>query len=132
MMVNAKVLQYGIKIFFRQIRIRIPVPGNFKEPLGGDAVWKPGWHGTRKEFGEKLGTGIGEFEECLVHQVQHHVLPANIGDECQPWVKRSDVCEILIRTDTEVHTAALDLLLQFGNDVLERGFIRDEVIRPEE
>ena len=75
--------------------------------------------------------GIRQLKQRLIHQVLQHVLPPDVGDECDLWLKRQNICEILIGADTEVDTAGLELLGQSRNHVLERFFIRNEIIRPE-
>ena len=60
----------------------------------------------------------------------NHVLTANIENERDFRLKRGNVGEILLRSDTKIDTTRLAILLESRNDILELQFIR-HVLEPE-
>src|SRR5580765_3798601 len=76
---------------------------------------------------EKLDTISREFKQCLIHQVFQHVLPANVDNERDFWLQRRNVSEVLLRSHTDINATWPGVLLQCGNHLLVREFIREEI-----
>src|SRR5262245_9280105 len=55
----------------------------------------------------------------------------DVDDEGHGGLQRGNVGEVLFGPYSEVNASLLRGLQQFGNDVLERGFVRKQVIRAE-
>src|SRR6185369_17230586 len=72
-----------------------------------------------------------EFKQAFVHEVQQHVLPADVDDKHNFWPKRCDIGEVLFRSHAKINAAWFDLLFQRRNHVLESTLIRDEIIGSE-
>src|SRR5205807_539590 len=65
----------------------------------------------------------------LVYQVLDHILAADIDDESDLWFEGSNICEVLLGPNAQIHTAGLELPMQQGNDRLISGFIGKEIVR---
>ncbi|MGA2261386.1 MAG: hypothetical protein ABSH28_08115 [Acidobacteriota bacterium] len=72
-----------------------------------------------------------EFEERLVHKLQQQVPATNVDDEPDARTHRREVAEVLLRSDTEIHTARLNGSIQLRDDLRERHLVGHEVVRDE-
>src|SRR2546427_12090432 len=55
----------------------------------------------------------------------------DIDDERHHRFQRRDVSEVLLRSDSQINTTLFSRFQKFGNDVLEAGFVGQEVVGPE-
>src|SRR5262245_9265233 len=109
-MTLARLSQDGIERLTLKIGIRLYGGESFKDLLWCE-VLRPIRNPPSKQSGQKLDAVAGKLEECLVDQMQEHVLPADIDDECHLRLERRDIGEVLIWANTQVHASRADLLL---------------------
>src|SRR5262245_58261219 len=64
--------------------------------------------------------------------MEQQILPTYIQNERELRFQGHDVSEILIGSDSDIHTTRFGFAAQFRYDVLETCFIRDKGIRPKE
>ena len=83
---------------------------------------------SRKQARQKLRPRRRQLDHCFVHQVQQHVLTPDVDDERHPRFQRRDIGEVLIGSDSEIHTARYGRPSQLGHDALKRALVRDEVV----
>jgi len=60
--------------------------------------------------------------------MKQHVLPANVGNDCELRMKRGDVGEVLVGSYAQVDAAWFNFLLQLRDDVLKRSLVGDKVV----
>ena len=87
--------------------------------------------GPREQTGHEVGAVRRQLHQRLVEEMEQQVLAADVDDERQPRPERYDVGEVLLGADTEVDAARRRAPLELGDDRLERGLVRHQVVGPE-
>ena len=87
----------------------------------------PGGSLAREQTRQELGAVGRHLDQRLVQEMQQHVVAPDVDDEGDRRLQRGDVGEVLFGSDAQVG-AGPRRLLQLGNDLLERGLVRDQVV----
>ena len=122
-MMVAKLIQHRFEIMLCKFRVRLSRVQSLEQALCRGMFVEVLGQLPREQHRKERGSIFRELEQCFVHQVFEHVLPANIDDERELRTQRSHVSEVLVRADTQVDATWFRSLAQIGDNMLERALV---------
>src|SRR5262249_1328538 len=95
-------------------------------------IGQPVWLLSGKKSRNKLRPIFGQLKERLIQQLDIEIAMTDVDDDGHCRFEGRHVGKVLLRSDTQINSAMLCCLYELRNDVLEAGFIGQQIVGTEE
>src|SRR5262245_58656478 len=122
------MLQHQAEVVLEEVVVFLNLVVGLKDFFRARVLGESPGAGPRKQPRYEIGAVLRELEKRLVEKMLEQVQPTNIENKTYPGFKSQGVREVLFRADADVDAAGLDALLQFRDDILKTGFVREQIV----